>query len=482
MWKCWATFLALVSVGGVVNAAESFGTLEFDGETYKVLPRLSIEIDGNRAFRDDPVPGVKRWSFDWVGGQPAFDTKRFECRVDDKPQHCLIDRVRKLPGCGQFAGMESNFIRISATKSSYGDTPEERGAPSAWSKLSAKEKVTAVVAGPAVAIGATVGFGAAAVLMSPLFAIDAVARPECVGWTSKWVEFDHDDFNKKVNSGFNAIGMEDQSGRVNAAKAYFRFDNDLSRYSNQVRSKITDEESTLASRNSSLRAFIGKWGDKKALPHLSSDDLQKSRWKLEETDHLIRTDYTTALDDAKVRVNNFYEAESIRRISAAKQDQVVLLDLAQKLAMEKVNVGLALNSWSGFIKEIQQLEMPGDIVIAATSAQQRAQFEWDELQARNEAERLAREKEMAEATRLREARERKERAELLRVAAAFRKNLKFGMRTNCGPVIEVRPPLVKVATPVSGYGNEHWLEIAGVYPEGQDCNFYNGQYVPPRLN
>jgi TPR repeat protein len=61
----------------------------------------------------------------------------------------------------------------------------------------------------------------------------------------------------------------------------------------------------------------------------------------------------------------------------------------------------------------------------------------------------------------------------------FRKSLKEGDETNCGPVIEVKNKLIKVAHPVADYGNEHWIRREQIFTPEFGCSFYNGQYAPP---
>ena len=63
--------------------------------------------------------------------------------------------------------------------------------------------------------------------------------------------------------------------------------------------------------------------------------------------------------------------------------------------------------------------------------------------------------------------------------AAFRKTLNEGAETNCGPAIEVKAKLVKVAFAVANYGNEHWIRRDEIFPSGYSCRFVNGQYQPP---
>jgi hypothetical protein len=72
-----------------------------------------------------------------------------------------------------------------------------------------------------------------------------------------------------------------------------------------------------------------------------------------------------------------------------------------------------------------------------------------------------------------------ERQRLTAAAIDFRKTIRVGTQTNCGPVIEVRGDLAKVYFPVQNFGNEHWIEIYRLYPPSARCQFHNGQYVPP---
>lgn len=65
---------------------------------------------------------------------------------------------------------------------------------------------------------------------------------------------------------------------------------------------------------------------------------------------------------------------------------------------------------------------------------------------------------------------------------AFRQSLAIGVETNCGPVIETRNDMVKIYSPVSGYGNEHWLRRDELFPHYFDCRFLNGRYQPPQPN
>lgn len=78
-----------------------------------------------------------------------------------------------------------------------------------------------------------------------------------------------------------------------------------------------------------------------------------------------------------------------------------------------------------------------------------------------------------------ERREKARQAKASTAAVAWRKQLRQSGETNCGPVIEMNGKLAKIAAPVAGYGNEHWIRVDKLFPPGYECRFFNGQYQPP---
>jgi len=111
-------------------------------------------------------------------------------------------------------------------------------------------------------------------------------------------------------------------------------------------------------------------------------------------------------------------------------------------------------------------------------AQQRA-VEMEKQRIADEAE--ARQRAAEERQRqIEEAKERKkqeiEQAQERKKLAAFRKSLREGDDTNCGPIIEVKGKLVKVAFAVANYGNEHWIKRDQILSTEYGCRFVNGQY------
>ena len=61
--------------------------------------------------------------------------------------------------------------------------------------------------------------------------------------------------------------------------------------------------------------------------------------------------------------------------------------------------------------------------------------------------------------------------------AQWRKTLQIGDDTHCGPIIEVRRPMYKVAliAQIQGFGNESWLKEAELFPPESGCRNVNGR-------
>ena len=102
------------------------------------------------------------------------------------------------------------------------------------------------------------------------------------------------------------------------------------------------------------------------------------------------------------------------------------------------------------------------------------------------------EKQKAEQKKLAEENKKKQEEQLAQAKAeqkasderkknveSFRKSLKSGMDSNCGPILEVKDSLIKIYFPVQNYGNEHWIKRDEMFPKGYGCRFVNGGYIMP---
>lgn len=87
-----------------------------------------------------------------------------------------------------------------------------------------------------------------------------------------------------------------------------------------------------------------------------------------------------------------------------------------------------------------------------------------------------------EAIRHRElaAQDAAQKRELAAQLNKWRKSLRIGDDTFCGPVIEVRQPMIKIAlnAQLPGYGNEAWLKMSEIFPASAGCRNYNGHLSP----
>ncbi|PKB24405.1 hypothetical protein [Janthinobacterium sp. 64] len=72
--------------------------------------------------------------------------------------------------------------------------------------------------------------------------------------------------------------------------------------------------------------------------------------------------------------------------------------------------------------------------------------------------------------------ERQRQAEAKKVLA-WRKTLQVGSDTFCGPVIEIRHPMVKIfiSVQLQGFGNEAWLKSSDIFPPEYGCRNVNGR-------
>jgi hypothetical protein len=68
--------------------------------------------------------------------------------------------------------------------------------------------------------------------------------------------------------------------------------------------------------------------------------------------------------------------------------------------------------------------------------------------------------------------------------AKFRNSLKLGNDTHCGPIIEIRGPMIKIAiiAQLRGYPSEAWLKRNQVFPPSYGCVNINGQLSIQRRN
>lgn len=167
-----------------------------------------------------------------------------------------------------------------------------------------------------------------------------------------------------------------------------------------------------------------------------------------------------AVDDA-AKANQIREANEAAKYQS---DKVTLLNAKSKAEIEAVIKSVEVKMRSGIHKDDPEGLLP----------QAKQKLEPYLLAERKQKELEASQQAKVDAALAKEAaaRQAKEQQQL----ASFRKSLAEGGETNCGPVIEAKGKLVKVAVAVSGYGSEHWIRRDEIFPSGYGCRFFNGQY------
>lgn len=471
--EAFLLYLPAMLLIAVDAQAATFGTLEREGSSYKVLTSLRERPSNDSPFVTSSPVERRRWNFGWSDLQPGFPTDRFQCRNPERPVSCLDAKDLKLPLCSAFENLEDNFVRLAQTKSSYGDTPTERGVPSSWSKMSAGEKTaTAVFGGPAL-VGAAVGVGAAVVLFSPVIAIGAMMHPECVGWNTKWVEFDHDAFSAKVREGLATKELDKSEARTQIEARFQFFSNARNRFSQDESSRLRAEMKAALQKAAPYEKLIDR-SPRNTFPTPYAKFAAKIEdWKPETDSIEILPDYQALEQATSKQISTHYAAQRELVLAAANTHLQRVTEVAAEVTKVRFAAADTVQKMQLLQSDLQGFADPADLL---PKVLERLAI----LQKAEESQRQAAEKQRVEQERKDELfrRENERKAEI--ALQSFRKALRVGVDTNCGPVVEIRPPMVKIAHAVSNYGTEHWLKISTIWPPGAGCRFYNGTYDPPR--
>jgi hypothetical protein len=139
----------------------------------------------------------------------------------------------------------------------------------------------------------------------------------------------------------------------------------------------------------------------------------------------------------------------------------------------------SLSDWTAFLRTAARADPDGLIpeVNSRLATLEKEAMERKEAEvARLELERQERAKRLQEQKKLDEA--EAARAELAR--QAWVKQLKIGDETFCGPVIEVRQPMIKIAVSaqLAGFASEAWLRDREVFMPMEGCSNVNGRLQP----
>ena len=452
--------IALVLLGAGPACAEPplFGVVERVGEKFTVLPELDSSPVADSPFVS-PQGVERRWKFDWANLQPAFDTTRFECRNPNMAISCLRSATKSLPTCDEYSGGEENFVKLSLTKSGYGDTPRERGAPSSWENMSVGGKV-GVVAG-----GAVVGvlLAPVAVVGSVVGVLGAITNPGCVGWDKKWVEFDHDTFSKELQLSLERVNWDAREQRRSVEEPYRRFLAEVSQLDDR---QYQESEQTLLDVSQQIKPLEALLSQMKVKSNFVLPKVK--RWQQPKEFAQVHDSYAEPFGRASSQINSYYAGERERLAKEAEKRLAALKEQSISASQASFDRAHRSSDWRQLVSALEATADPGGILIASKEQLTVA------LKAEDD-ERAAEQRRIAQWT----VKQDEERRKFALEVARFRKGLKVGQQSNCGPIIELKADLVKVAMPIPEYGTEHWVRSGILYPAGHPCPWRNGVIESP---
>jgi hypothetical protein len=153
----------------LMAGAGSAHSMEWEGNSYHLYPNFLPNADPSATFGRG-----NDFIFFAQNLDPAFKTERFQC---------VIDNVAKDDGCKEWKNREREFIHVNTTKSTYGVVPAQRRM---------NEQNSSVGKAVGSGIGSAV-VGTLFVVASPFIFFSKATEKQ----TTRWVEFNHDDFKKE---------------------------------------------------------------------------------------------------------------------------------------------------------------------------------------------------------------------------------------------------------------------------------------------
>lgn len=385
-----------------------------------------LELDGNSYRLKDTFATTVNMSEHFGLSQPfwALNPLSFAPIFPTERLQCVINTQRKTDECLPYRDKEARFVYLNSYQSDYGDTQAER---------KAKEKTTSQRVGAAVGTVVTGALIAPAlIVVSPILLLGAAANPE----SKKWVEFNHDAFNETVAIAVKKAGFESQDDW----SANFRA------VSNTVDGLISAQNIAFkAAKEHSLqeRAILSDYVKVGIRPKSFAFEIRPFK-----------------LPSIPIR------SGAINEIEIREQ---IFQHFAAQLEEHSVLVATELDS----LKPSYEARL---VELAEKDRQAKLRAEEDARQARMQEEERLKQERIA-------AIEKQKRivAENSRLTQ-FRSKLKLGDETHCGPIIEIRGPMIKVAVKaqIQGFASEGWLKINNIYTPEYGCFNNHGTLLPDR--
>ncbi|MYN05755.1 hypothetical protein [Pseudoduganella aquatica] len=345
-----------------------------------------------------------------------FKASNLDPAFDTKRFECVINSATKSDGCEKYRNNENSFVYVNTLSSFYGKTPDERRNIENRGGSAAGENAKAV-AGGVLALPFLV-------VASPLLLLGQATKTE----TKKWVEFNHEEFMKAQEAGIKNSGFSSKED-------FFKFQVNASKVFDNLNKTNLDQlawlNGAVKKEREALRDYVNVGIE------VNSYSFSPSKFVIPQLE--IKQDLVAFESSNGAAIKQYYD------------DQY--RDFAASLEADRIKLRPAYEAKLKQIEAAEKERLAQEIVA--------------------EKERIKQEKIANEQRRLALA---KEAARL----ESFRKTLKVGEDTFCGPVIEVKYPMIKVAisAPLPGFASETWLKSNQVFPSEYGCRNVNGKLSP----
>jgi len=145
-----------------------------------------------------------------------------------------------------------------------------------------------------------------------------------------------------------------------------------------------------------------------------------------------------------------------------------------------------VNDFDAFIEKYSSLHYASNFILAAAKKrddlkiqEQNKKLEEERLAKANEQKKLKSEKQLEKENTSLIKMEQRAIDNYTKNIENFRKNIKKGVETNCGFVVDIKESQAKIDLAQKSSANELWIDSKKLFPKGHGCRFVNGKYIAP---
>jgi len=453
--------------------AELYGILESDGKKF-IVANVTESSSTQSPFSELPPSNSRRWVFGWNNLQPAFRSERLECRNPDRPVNCLKNKSH-LPLCSSFQNVEGDFVKLSLTKSAYGETPKERGISWDNNQPHSSKNVQSAVSTTI----AVVGLSPVIAIASPFMLLGAIMNPECAGWSTKWVEFDHDYFDEKLHEALASANLSTSDARTVVSNHVYEFISNRDKINRDNFEKLTNEINVVLNKSENYKKLYNTRSRNFTFGGYPQNEIHVKKWSPHSDEIPVLEDYQALFDQTSNNINLHYANQRESGLAEAESYVQSAREAALRVSQHRFSTSVTSQEMLALKTDIENYGDLGDLLPQINEKIQTLQIAEEKQRLAAEQLRLAEEQRQAEQERKDELIRKEQRKKSDLALNIFRKKIKIGTETNCGPVIEIRSPMIKIAFTLPQYGAERWIRLSTVWPPNYGCRLLNGVYVPP---